>query len=204
MMNSIQQIELQPEGGWNHSEQIKLEPLTDKQLGFFKRRLIKFMVKVGTANCTNLYRTFFRNSRIYLMFARLNARLMPNGSIGRRETELCILRTAWLKKSRYEWGQHIDIGRRIGLTTEDIRRITKGPEANGWDKKEITLLRATDEFHADAKVADSTWKELASYYSDKQLIELLMLLGLYGALAGVLNSSGVRLETEVEAIMQTV
>ena len=43
-----------------------------------------------------------------------------------REREIVILRTGFLCRSGYEWTQHVPIGRRAGLTDDEIARIKLG------------------------------------------------------------------------------
>ena len=60
------------------------------------------------------------------------------------ERELLILRTGYRCQSEYEWGQHARIARMVGLSDEEIRRITQGPDAPQWEPGEALLLRAAD------------------------------------------------------------
>jgi 4-carboxymuconolactone decarboxylase len=62
------------------------------------------------------------------------------------------------------------------------------------------LLRATDELHADACIADDTWDALAARYDERQLIELPMLVGHYHLVAFTLNSLGVQPESGLEPL----
>jgi len=193
--------ELTPDGGWNGPVRPRLPPLELDEISMPKRILMDVMVKVGTANCTHLYRTMFRNFRLYFPFARLVAKMMPRGELSRRQTELAILRVGWKTRSRYEWGQHVDIGQRAGLTPSDIVRISEGPDAEGWDECEGAILRAVDELVDDKVICDGTWKVLVKYFDERLMIELVLLIGCYAALAGALNSLGVELEHEVADMM---
>lgn len=166
-----------------------------------KRLLMSTMVKVGTANCTHLYRTLFRNLRVYFPFARLVAKMMPQGELSRRHTEIAILRVAWKSRSRYEWGQHVDIGQRAGLTPSDVLRISEGPDAAGWDPCEGAIVRAVDELADDRVISDATWQVLRRRFDERLMIELVLLIGCYAALAGALNSLGVELEDKVAEIV---
>lgn len=130
--------------------------------------------------------------------------MMPRGELPRRQTEIAVLRVAWKTRSRYEWGQHVDIGLRIGLTASDILRISQGPDAAGWDECEGAIVRAVDELLDSKVISDATWQVLGRYFNERLMIELILLIGSYTALAGALNSVGVELEDEVaEIIAQT-
>lgn len=193
--------ELTPEGGWNGPAVPRVRPLEMHEISLARRLLLEVMLKVGTANCPNLFRTLFRNLRLYLPFVRFNAKLMPAGELTRRQTEIAVLRVGWKTRSRYEWGQHVDIGQRIGLTASDILRISKGPDAPGWSECESAIVRAVDELLDNKVIGDATWQVLGRYFSERLMMELIMLVGAYAALAGALNSLGVQLEDDVAGIM---
>jgi len=115
-----------------------------------------------------------------------------------RDRELLILRTGWLCRAEYEWGQHKLIARTVEVTDEEIERVKAGPDAEGWDESDAALLRAADELHTDAEISDETWGSLAARYNERQLIEVPMLIGHYHMVAFTLNSLGVELEPGVD------
>ena len=60
-----------------------------------------------------------------------------------RERELAILRTGWLCRARYEWGQHVEVARRGGMSDTDIRLAQSGPGTPGIAHADRALLAAT-------------------------------------------------------------
>lgn len=194
-------LELSPDEGWNNPKKVNLQPLMDRELSVFKRLVLKVMLKVGKAKCPNIFRTMFRNFRVYFPFVRFNAILMPKGDLPRRDTELAILRVAWKTRSYYEWGQHVEIGLRAGLNVEEIVRVTCGAESEGWVKHERAILKAVDEILDLNALSESTWSELSNYYGEKLLIELLFAITTYNGLACILNSVGVELEDDIEQVL---
>ncbi len=105
-----------------------------------------------------------------------------------RERELAVLRTAWHAGAPYEWGEHVDIARKLGMTPEDTDRVRAGPQAPGWSEHEAALLTAVDELFADKMISDATWAKLAETWNDAQLIELPCLVGQYLGVAMLQNS----------------
>lgn len=85
-------LDLLPEGGWIDLHKPRLTPLKNEELTLYQRFLLFLMLKVGKARCPNIFRTMFRNLRVYFPFARFNATVMPKGELSRRHTELAILR----------------------------------------------------------------------------------------------------------------
>jgi len=113
-----------------------------------------------------------------------------------RDREILILRTGWNCQAEYEWAQHTAVGKRVGLSDEEIVRITSddGPDAPGWDPFDATLVRTADELHDDAFISDRSWAELAGRYDTAQLIEVPMVVGQYHLVSMTLNSLGVQLD----------
>ena len=105
-----------------------------------------------------------------------------------RERELAVLRTAWLAGAPYEWGEHVDIARKAGVTPEETDRVRIGPAAEGWSDHERTVLTAVDELMADTMITDETWQRLAAVWTEAQLIELPALVGQYLGVAMIQNS----------------
>jgi 4-carboxymuconolactone decarboxylase len=144
----------------------------------------------------NIFATLVRHPGLFRKWLPFGGKLLA-GKLPARDRELLILRTGWRCGSEYEWGQHVVIGGVAGVTDAEIERIKTGPDASGWDEPDATLLRAADELHDDNCIGDATWAALADRYDEKQLIELVMLVGHYHMVAFTLNSLGVQLEPGV-------
>jgi 4-carboxymuconolactone decarboxylase len=144
----------------------------------------------------NIFATLVRHPGLFRRWLPFAGKLLA-GKLSARDRELAILRTAWRCRSEYEWGQHVAIGRAVGLSADDIHRVLDGPDAPGWSAADAAVLRAADELHDDACVSDSTWELLARQYDERQLIELIMLVGHYHLVAFTLNSLGVEREPGV-------
>jgi len=144
----------------------------------------------------NVQRTIAQYPELARARQSFTQHVMRDSSLPPRERELLILRTGWNCQSEYEFGQHTRFGRSVGLTDDEIRRVTLGPEADGWDDFDATLLRAADELHADAFISDATWNALAERYSTKQLMDVVFAVGQYHIVSMALNSFGVQFEPE--------
>ena len=117
-----------------------------------------------------------------------------------RDKEILILRTAWLSRHDYAWGRHYVRGQEAGLTKEEIRKITEGPEASGWSAFDTTLLRAADELHTSRFLSDATWNALAERYTEDQRREVVLMVGDYTQLAMLQNSLGAQLPAGFEGL----
>ena len=143
----------------------------------------------------DVFQTCLRNlelCRNWMAFT--NYILSERSSIAPRDRELLILRTGYLCRSDYEWAQHAALGLRIGLTNEELTRITRGPDAPGWTPADATLLRAADELHREQHISDTTWTRLRERFDDRQMMDIIFTVGQYTIVSMYLNSAGVQLE----------
>ena len=176
----------------------RIDPLSPEEHDDEVRELLEGVGATG-GFATNIFGTLVRHRGLFRRWLPFGGKLL-SGRVPARDRELVILRTAWLCRSDYEWGQHELISRSVGLADDEIRRVAEGPDATGWEDFERVLLRATDELHADACIADDTWSALTARYDERQLIELPMLVGHYHLVAYTLNSLGVQLEPGLEGL----
>jgi 4-carboxymuconolactone decarboxylase len=173
----------------------RLAPLAPDEQDEQARELLAGAGRPGTP-ASNIFTTLVRHPGLFRRWLPFGGKLL-SGKLPPRDRELLILRTGWRCRSEYEWGQHVLIGREVGLTDEEIRRIQTGPDAPGWSEAEVRLLRAVDELHDDAGISDATWAALTDHYDEPQLIEVPMVVGHYHLVAFTLNSLGVQREPGV-------
>src|SRR5690349_16080302 len=86
-----------------------------------------------------------RHPALAKAFFAFNNHVAKASSVSSRVRELVILRVSWVRRSEYEFVQHMVLGRRAGLSEADIERIELGPDAPGWDSTDADVVRAVDE-----------------------------------------------------------
>ena len=145
----------------------------------------------------HLLGTLARYPALAKAFLTFNAHVAGASSLTARERELLILRISWLRRSDYELVQHLVLGRRAGLSEEEIERIGHGPDAAGWSQQDAALLRAADELHAGARLSEASWTRLSAHYSEQQLMDLVFCVGCYEVIAMAANSFATQLEPGV-------
>ena len=131
----------------------------------------------------------------WLVFAN---HVLSGSTLPGRARELAILRVGWLCRSPYEWGQHVVIARKEGITDDEIQAIAMGPDAPGWAPNEAAILRAADELHLRSTISDETWVTLADSYSQQQCMDLVFAIGQYHLVSFALNAFGVERDDGVD------
>ncbi|MGF6897078.1 4-carboxymuconolactone decarboxylase [Nocardia sp. GAS34] len=150
--------------------------------------------KFGSSGTDNTFDTLSRHPRLLSTWMPFSAWLAVESELPPRLRELSMMRTGWHCRSEYEFGQHAVLGRKVGVTDEEIARVKEGPDAVGWSEEEAALLRAADELHEDACISDETWAVLSKHFTERQLIEVPFLAGQYHLVAYILNSLGIERE----------
>ena len=135
-----------------------------------------------------LFLTIGRQHGLFRGWLHFAGKLMPGGKLPRRESELVILRVANQRDCAYEAEHHRRLGRRAGLTAEEIGRVPDGPGATGWSSREAALLRATDALVAHRDLSDIEWSALRTHLDEREVVEFLMLVGHYDMLATFVNT----------------
>ncbi len=149
--------------------------------------------EAATGGAQNIFSTMARHPGLFKRYAPFGGKLLNGGTLAAADRELAILRTAHRCGSEYEWAQHERIALAVGLDAAHIEGVRDEAFAT-WRPNEAALLRAADELITDHRITDDTWAALADHYDERQLIELVLLVGNYAMLAGFLNSIGVELE----------
>ena len=126
--------------------------------------------RFGDGPILNIFRTLARHPKLVKRWLVFGNHVLAKSTLTARDRELAILRVGWLCRAGYEWGQHVLIARASGVDDDEIERIADGPDAPGWSERERALLRATDELHGDAFVADETWAELTAHFEGADAI----------------------------------
>ena len=141
-----------------------------------------------------------RHPALAKAFFTFNNHVATASSLSARVRELLILRLSWLRRSEYEFVQHVVLGRRAGLSEGDIERIQLGPDAPGWEPADADLVRAVDELVAGARIHDATWSRLAARFSTVELMDIVFAVACYETLAMAFNSFGTQLEPGAEPL----
>lgn len=145
----------------------------------------------------NIFGVLGHHPKLLKRFNLLGGFILNKGLIPEREREIVILRVGWNARAQYEFGQHTVIGRRCGLTDDEIVALTHPPDEGQWSVDDRALIALCDDLHADDCVGDQTWASLADRWSDAEIIELLVTAGFYRLVSGFLNSTGVELDDGV-------
>jgi AhpD family alkylhydroperoxidase len=176
----------------------RIPPGSRREIGLINAGIARFSGLATGGRPPRIFTTLARHPRLFRRWLRFASALMPRGRLPRRDTELLILRVADNTGCEYEWTHHVRIGRKTGLSREEIARVRDGAGAPGWSERQAMLLAAADELHREGEIGDELWARLSAELGDVELIELCMLVGHYEMLAMTLKSLRVAPDFELE------
>jgi 4-carboxymuconolactone decarboxylase len=112
-----------------------------------------------------------------------------------RRRELLVLLVAQHTGCTYEAAQHTPAALAAGLSDAELRRLA-ADGGDGWpDPAEAQLLQAGRELLDGCTLAADTVQRLREHVSDREIVEVVLLIGYYRMVAGLLNA----LEVEIDA-----
>jgi AhpD family alkylhydroperoxidase len=166
----------------------RIEPGTRREIGIVNFGITRLLGLATGGEPPNVFTTLARHRRLFRRWLWFAGALMPGGLLAREESELVILRVAHNTGCDYEWGHHERLGRLAGLSEADVQRVRAGGAAEGWSQRQSLLLAAADELHNERTISGALWSQLAELLSERELIELCLLVGHYEMLAMTLNA----------------
>ncbi len=121
--------------------------------------------------------------------------LVNGGDLEQRQCELVILRVAVHMRNWYEWGSHVVRGIDSGLGVDEIERVLSDDGA--WNEADSALLSAVDEVACNNIISDNTRALLAPHFTDRQIMDIILLHGMYLTLGCIINTWDIELDDHV-------
>ncbi|WP_049982370.1 carboxymuconolactone decarboxylase family protein [Halorubrum sp. BV1] len=140
----------------------------------------------------HVYESIGNNPDVLVGLRSFFGSLWTDSGLTDRERELVILAVAAEAGNRYEWHQHVNIAREVGIVDDDIAAVGRGDLAS-LDDDEATLLEyalAVARNEVDAIVH----AEIAALYEDDAVVGIAAIAGAYGALGQMIDAFDLDLE----------
>jgi len=86
-------------------------------------------------------------------------------------------------------------GAKAQWTPAQLRSTVHGDADDAcWEPEDRLVIRLADQLHDTSRVDDALWMDISRHFAPDQLVELIMLAGLYRAVSYVVNATGVEHE----------
>lgn len=150
---------------------------------------------LATLPPNNVFRMLSHADAAFPSLMELTASLWNDAALSPRLRELAILRTARLLDSAYEWMHHIEVARMVGISDDEIDAIDVGQlEVGGFEGADRAVLDAVPSILRHVRSDDAIFTALRGELSEREIVELHLVVGLYGAIAGVIADCGVAMD----------
>lgn len=146
----------------------------------------------------NALGTFAHHPALTTAYHHLIGHALFATTLSVRQRELLVLRVAHLRDSPYEWAQHVFLAGEVGISPEEVERVTQGAAADGWIPLEGALLAAADQLIGQACISDETYAELSKELDTQQLLDVVFTVGAYEVLAMALRTFDVEIDEDLQ------
>ena len=143
-----------------------------------------------------IFRALVHSPKGARAFARHGSYLLGRSKLDPRLRELTIIQVGYITKSDYEYAHHVDIGRRNGVSDDDIRAIaeeTAGRET-GLDALDRAVLQAARELTVDVSLANEAFATLEAGLDRASLIDLFLTIAFYNCVVRILAALQIDVE----------
>jgi alkylhydroperoxidase family enzyme len=152
------------------------------------------------ANPINLGRMMFHIPKNILFgMSRMGRALLWESEFDEKLRELIILRVGALSKSAYEEHQHRAVGKRVGLTNEQIEAALAPVVGAPLTEREQAVLRFAEDVILHVDPSDAALSEARKYLADREIFEMLVLIGNYMMIARIIATA--RLEIDAPGVI---
>jgi alkylhydroperoxidase family enzyme len=147
----------------------------------------------------NLFRMLANAPALIGPTLRLGEAILTRGDLDPALRELAILHVARLTRTEYEWVQHREIARLIGIDEQKIGAIADGEISSAaFERRELVTLRLVEHVLEDAAPPPELVTEVEAEIGRSPLIELLIVAGYYAMLGGVMRAVRLDVDNVVE------
>jgi 4-carboxymuconolactone decarboxylase len=152
----------------------------------------------GAAKMPNVFKAIANNPAVLEKMAALGEFLRFQAKLDPMLRELAILTTAQESRSVYEWTAHWAIAQKLGAPAALLNMLGT-PQVEREPAPTGIVLRFARVVARNEPVDDATFDAVKSHLGNAGIVELIALVGYYGALGRMLNVLRVPLDEGVEA-----
>ncbi|MFZ0227747.1 MAG: carboxymuconolactone decarboxylase family protein [Mycobacterium sp.] len=144
----------------------------------------------------NVYRALANAEKVFTGWMLAGQAALTSPVLPIRLRELVVLRTGHLMDSPYELGQHRDVARTVGISSDEINAITSESDwrTDYFTATELAVLELTTELLTTAGISDAVFDHVHRELGSEATVEVLMVINRYSGLALMLNALDVDLD----------
>ena len=137
----------------------------------------------------NIYRLMLHSPALASAWFDLNQAVRYGTEIDGQCRELAVIRVAILNNVEYVIRAHGPAyALKEGLTPEQVAALSDWQPSDLFDEKQRALLAYTDAVTRDIDVPDAVFADVRKHFSERQTVELTLLIGAYNMLTRFLKA----------------
>jgi 4-carboxymuconolactone decarboxylase len=137
----------------------------------------------------NIYRLMLHSPALANVWFDLNQAVRYGTAIDGKSRELAVLRVAILNDVEYVQRAHGPAyALKEGLTPEQVEAVANWQPSKLFTEQQRALLAYTDAMTREIAVPDGVFAEVRKHFSERQTVELTMLIGAYNMLTRFLKA----------------
>ena len=121
-------------------------------------------------------------------------------SLDRKLYEMIYLRVSFINGCHYCEQHHVASSKRVGLTAEDWKALKDGNYSRFTEKEQTALAYAEKLTRASRDITDADFEKLKKHFSDAEIVDLHLLVGLANLTNRFTDPLGLELEFPEENI----
>jgi 4-carboxymuconolactone decarboxylase len=144
----------------------------------------------------NVFRMVAGAPRAVRPFLELGGAVLSTALDARRR-EIAVLRVAHATRAPYEWAQHAQLARNVGVTDAEIDAIDKEEPVASLDEECNLICRVADEVTREVRLSDEALEQIIDRYGPRESAEMILLVSYYNMVSRFLESTRVQVEEEL-------
>jgi alkylhydroperoxidase family enzyme len=145
-----------------------------------------------------LFRLLAQAKTIYPGFSRMVQAIFAQLDVPPLEREIVTLAVLHLERGEYEWAQHLQVAAAMGVPEAKVAAIAADRFGDAaFTVREKALLAFTRQVVKAVRVDDPTFRAVAAFYSPRQIVETIYVIGAYMTIARVSEVA----ELELDAVL---
>lgn len=142
----------------------------------------------------NIFQAMGNNPPVLRGYLRMGNALWAHCGLDLRTRELVILHCARLRKSRYEWHQHVRIGKGAGITEAEVRALADWRASGMFNDGEKAIFAYAEAMNTADEPPDGAFDALAMHFDPGRIVGITLLIAFYFATAKFLGAADVQTE----------
>lgn len=171
----------------------RVKPLTKEQAQGETKEIFEGIEK-QFGMVPNLFATIARYLKALKPIIDLYQAIAKESTIEPKLQELANLEVSRINRCNYYLTHHAQMAKACGVSDEQLRML-KAADAGGFSQKETAVIEYARQVTKDAEeVPEDLFKRLRSYFSESQIVNLTLIIGLMNVFNRFNGALGVELE----------